>query len=109
MTFCTKLKNLENQIIYLKWILIELEHEGEDIPLILKAGYKEYLKDVEEQEKNLAEGELYLPISWSDYKNFSKLIGNEIEYREKLVELFKARESHKETNIQVLFYNMQRI
>lgn len=100
MDFCNKLKNLEDQIIYLKWILIELEHEKEDIPLILKAGYKAYLRDIEEQEKNLAEDECYLPISWGDYKDFFSLIGEEIKYREKLVELFKSRKSQKETDIQ---------
>jgi excisionase family DNA binding protein len=93
MDFCNKIKNLEDQLIYLKWIIIELEHEGEDIPLILKAGYKAYLKDMEDQEKNLSEGVFYFPISWSDYKDFSKVIGKEIKYREKLLKLFESRKS----------------
>ena len=47
MNFCNSFKGIDQQITYLKWILIELEHLGDDAAPILKYGYKQYLSDID--------------------------------------------------------------
>ena len=50
MAFCDSLEGINQQIAYLKWVLIELEHCGEHTDPILKLGYKKYLSDIENTE-----------------------------------------------------------
>ena len=97
MNFCNSLEGTDQQITYLKWILIELEHCGEYTDPILKLGYKKYLSDIESIE---VEDDCYIAPEYGDYKDFPKTIQREIDYKEKklkLLEQYKKSGSGVET------------
>ena len=84
MDFCNRLSSTVQQIKYLKWILIELEHLGDDAIPILKYGLKQYLSDMANIE--VEDDDLIIP-EYTNHKELPTIIQKEIDYREKLVEL----------------------